>query len=259
MPPIIRTLVTRHAPGFVIPVHDHSWPQLVEADGGLLTVDTLEGAWVVPSGCAVWIPAGLPHSLEMSGRVLLRSLYLAPAGAAALPGDCQVFPQSPLLAELIRHAVALGIARDEDPEHRRFAAFLVDRLRASRAAAFGLPMPGDPRALHIARRVREQPADASGLDHLAAGSGASRRTAERLFRAQTGMSFGRWRQRVRLVHALRLLSEGLPVTSVALEVGYRSTSAFISVFRSTFGHTPGQHAIDTRRTGASSASPFVVA
>lgn len=249
--PLVRTLVTRHAPGFVIPPHAHDWPQLVEASGGLLSVDTLEGAWVVPSRRAVWIPAGLRHSLETSGRVLLRSLYLAPDRSEGLPAHCRVLEASPLLAELVRHAVGLGTVRDDDPSQRLFTDFLVDRLRATKTAAFDLPMPRDPRAVRIARRVREQPGDASDLEALAAASGASRRTAERLFRAETGMAFGRWRQRVRLVHALRLLSDGRSVTEVALEVGYQSPSAFIAVFRRSFGHTPSRHRMEAADDGGS--------
>ena len=45
----------------------------------------------------------------------------------------------------------------------------------------------------------------------------------------------------RLGHALRLLAAGEAVTTAALEVGYDSTSAFISAFRQTFGQTPGQY------------------
>jgi AraC-like DNA-binding protein len=55
------------------------------------------------------------------------------------------------------------------------------------------------------------------------------------------MSLGRWRQQLRLAHALRLLAVGEPVTSVALDVGYDSPSAFVSSFRKTFGTTPGRY------------------
>jgi AraC-like DNA-binding protein len=52
-----------------------------------------------------------------------------------------------------------------------------------------------------------------------------------------------WRRRLRLLHAVRLLAEGEPVTAVALEVGYSSVSAFIAVFRKEFGTTPGRYLV----------------
>ena len=55
------------------------------------------------------------------------------------------------------------------------------------------------------------------------------------------MSFGAWRQQLRLLQALPLLAAGEPVTSVALSVGYESTSAFIARFRQVLGTTPGQY------------------
>jgi len=46
---------------------------------------------------------------------------------------------------------------------------------------------------------------------------------------------------MRLYHALRLLAEQTPVTTVAHRCGWSSTSAFIDVFRQEFGYTPGTH------------------
>ncbi len=55
------------------------------------------------------------------------------------------------------------------------------------------------------------------------------------------MSLGRWRQQARLLHAMRLLASGEPVTSTALEVGYESTSAFIAAFSAVIGTMPGRY------------------
>jgi AraC-like DNA-binding protein len=59
-------------------------------------------------------------------------------------------------------------------------------------------------------------------------------------RAQTGLSFGLWRQKARMLFAVRLLSEGRSVTDTALDSGYKSVSAFIAAFKQTFGCTPGK-------------------
>ena len=42
------------------------------------------------------------------------------------------------------------------------------------------------------------------------------------------MTFGKWRQQLRLLQALRLLADGKNVTTVSLEVGYENPSAFIA-------------------------------
>jgi AraC-like DNA-binding protein len=71
--------------------------------------------------------------------------------------------------------------------------------------------------------------------------GASGRTLARIFTAETGMSFGRWRTNARLRAALFLLAEQTPVAVVARQVGYATPSAFIAAFRQALGVSPGSY------------------
>jgi AraC-like DNA-binding protein len=64
------------------------------------------------------------------------------------------------------------------------------------------------------------------------------------------MTFGKWRQQLRLLQAMRLLAAGRPVTAVALEVGYDSPSAFIAMFRRTLGTTPYRYFGATSESGS---------
>lgn len=89
--------------------------------------------------------------------------------------------------------------------------------------------------------LRADPADGRTLAALGREVGASDRTLSRLFKADLGMSFPQWRTQLRLYHALIMLAENTPVTVVAHTCGWSSASAFIDVFRRTFGHTPGTH------------------
>ena len=103
-----------------------------------------------------------------------------------------------------------------------------------------LPMPSDARAMSVANHVLAHHSDGDTLDSLARRFGASRRNLERLFRNETGMSFGMWQQKARLLYSVRALAEGKSVTEAALDTGYASLSAFIAAFRRTFGYTPGR-------------------
>jgi len=238
---LVRSLAAGYSSGTVLEDHSHAWAQLVYASEGVMSVQTAEGMWVVPSHRAVWIPSGIGHSIAMSGWVSMRTLYLAPQLVRDLPGRCGVVAVSPLLRQLILHATAQGPLRRDVPTHRRLVAFLLDQLRELPAVPLELPMPRDARAMRIAQRLCDDPSDKRPLDHLARAAGASRRTLERLFQKETGMSFGRWRQQARLLHAMRLLAAGAAVTSTALEVGYDSPSAFIAAFSTALGTTPGRY------------------
>lgn len=238
---LVRTLAVGYSSGTVLAPHSHDWAQLVYASDGVMSVHTEEGTWVVPSHRAVWIPAGVRHSIAMSGRVSMRTLYLPPKLIQALPSRCCVVGVPPLLRELVLHAITRGQLRGDVPEHRHVIDLLLDQLRVLPAVALELSMPRDDQALRVAHRLRENPGEGASVEQLARAAGASRRTLERLFQQETGMSLGRWRQQARLLHGMRLLAHGERVTSVASEVAYESTSAFIAAFSSVLGITPGRY------------------
>jgi AraC-like DNA-binding protein len=133
------------------------------------------------------------------------------------------------------------------PEDQRLVGVVIDQLRTLSQAPLQVPMPVDPRARALADRLAADPGGAVALDEAAAAVGASRRTLERLFRAETGLSIGRWRQRRRLVHALQLLAEGRSVTHVAHAVGYSTPSAFTVMFHAELGATPRSYFRPERR------------
>ena len=96
----------------------------------------------------------------------------------------------------------------------------------------------------------KNPADGMTATALARQCGLSVRTLERLFRAETGMRFGLWRQKARLLESVRVLVEGGSVTDAAIESGYSSVSAYIAAFKQTFGCTPGAMLVDDAMAGS---------
>jgi AraC-like DNA-binding protein len=87
----------------------------------------------------------------------------------------------------------------------------------------------------------ENPQDNRSLEEWASWAGLSPRTLSRLFRAETALSFAQWRQQARLTRCLEQLADGTPVAAVADGLGYASTSAFIAMFRRSFGDSPARY------------------
>jgi AraC-like DNA-binding protein len=220
------------------PEHEHPWRQLLYAASGAMTVRAGRSTWLVPPGKAVFIPAACLHAIRMWGEVDMRTLYLR--DAATDSDACRVLSVTPLLRELIHRVVDWGALDAREPEHLRLLAVLMDEMTRAPETPLLLPMPSDPRAAAIANHVLDNPAGDASLDTLARRAGAGRRTAERLFRDQTGISFGLWQQKARMLSAVRLLAEGRSVTDAALDSGYSSLSAFIAAFKKTYGCTPGR-------------------
>ncbi len=221
--------------------HAHPVAQLIFAAEGVMTVTTDAGAWVVPPLRAVWVPPHVPHAIRMAGRVEMRTIYVEPGGIAGLPDACSVVHVSPLLRELVLRAV--GFAQPYAPQgpEARAAAVLLDEIRAATVAPLHLPRPTDPRLVRVAQALDATPDDGRALGAWARVAGASTRTLARLFQQETGMSFRAWRQQLRLVRALERLAAGDAVTTVALDLGYDSPSAFITMFKKALGATPSRY------------------
>jgi len=224
-----------------VPRHNHPRDQLVYASRGVLTVITDDGTWVVPPQRAVWVPASTDHEVRTSGAASLRTLYIDPSATVSLSEGCCVVTVSPLLREMILHLIAMPVSTDRTEADARFIGVLLDQVLALPIQPLHLPAPNDQRLRTIAKALTETPADNRSLESWAASVGASARTIARLFLAETAMTFGQWRQQVRLLEALRRLAAGQSVTTVALDLGYESQSAFISMFRKAMGTTPGRY------------------
>jgi len=237
----VTTLVYNYPPVHKVPWHFHDWDQLVYASTGVMTVRTSEGAWVVPAHRAVWIPAGVPHTITMSGNVAMRTLYLRPTLARAPSRGCCVVNVSPLLKELILHACTFPALKKKIRSQRHLIDVIVDQLAAIQMVPLQLPKPSDPRARRIAEALLADPADRRSLEVICKAAGAGKRTVERLFQENVGMSFGKWRQQLRLLTAMQLLADGRKVTHAALEAGYSTPSGFISMFRKALGTTPSAY------------------
>jgi AraC-like DNA-binding protein len=234
----LTTLSRDYPAGHVIPLHFHHRDQLVYASRGVMTVRTNVGTWVVPTHRAVWIPAPVPHSITMSGTVSMRTLYLRPRFAGSLPRSCCVVNVSSLLRELILHACTLAALNSRKKRQRHLIDLIVDHFETIQAVSLQLPNPTDARALRVAGVLLANPGEQRTLTQVCKITGAGRRTIERRFLKETGMTFGKWRQQLRLMQAMRLLAEGAKITHAALEAGYSTPSAFIFMFRKTLGTTP---------------------
>ncbi len=227
--------------GSAIPEHFHAEHQLVFASTGVMTIRTKTGIWVVPPLRAVWIPAKTPHRVTMSGSVSMRTLYFLPTLSRALPIKCCVMNVSPLLRELILHACTFSTLNKRSATQRRIIEIIVDQLEEVHSIPLQLPHPSDSRATRVVQALLANPSDQRPLEKLCNDCGASKRTVERLFMRETKMTFGRWRQQLRLLHSMQLLASGEKVSAAALEAGYNSASAFISMFRKQLGTTPRRY------------------
>jgi AraC-like DNA-binding protein len=217
--------------------HDHPHHQLAHAASGTLVMVVDATAWVLPPSRALWVPAGIRHSVATDGATRMRSIYFAPERCPLDWDRPTVVDASGLLGELVAR---LADPQLEGGERDRAEAVLWDLMAPAPAAALSLRMPADERARRVADGILADVTDGRTLAAWGREVGASARTLARLFAAETGLTFARWRTHARLAAALRLLAAGESVGAVAHRVGYGTPSAFVAAFRRGLGTTPAR-------------------
>lgn len=227
--------------GHRIDSHLHIRSQLLYASKGVMTVTTEEGVWVVPPFRAVWIPAQTQHQIKASGNLSMRTLYIDPDFFPDTPEHCCVVSVSPLLRELILHAIKMPDLYQPDSPEDHIITVILDQIQNMAVTPLSLTIPKDQRLREIFVKLSENPGDNRTLEDWGDLIGASRRTLTRLFQSELGIGFGQWRQQIRILESLRRLALNDPVTTIAVDLGYDSPSAFISMFKKALGKTPGQY------------------
>jgi len=221
--------------------HNHPWGQLVYSSDGVIQVATPVGRYLVPPEQAVWVPPHLEHEVSSVLGAQLASIYIEIKETKHLPEQCCVLAVSSLLKHLIIEAIKLPFDYNWSSSHGRLFRTMRDQVAMAEVVPLHLPMPTDNRLLTISDALQKSPSDNRTLEEWAMTVGASSRTLTRLFLKETGIGFRSWRQQLRLQAALNLLNSGDSVTSVALTLGYESSSAFISMFQQQLGKTPGEY------------------
>ncbi len=221
--------------------HSHDRHQLMYTTQGAMVVQCDGFTWVTPNQRAIWMPANIAHNLRTLSKISLRNLLIVPGSGLNLPKKPCVITVSNLLRALILKVVEQGSISKDSVTGSHITALIVDEVRSSSSLPLQLPEAKDPRLMRVCAEIHDDPSIDRTFSEWAGIAGASNRTLSRLFAKDTGMSFTLWRQQARLLKSLELLALGQPVTTVALDVGYESASAFIDMFRKSLGQTPSKY------------------
>jgi AraC-like DNA-binding protein len=217
-----------------VPDHSHRKGQLILALNGGVMCRVPDGLWMVPPHCAVWVPGGMPHSNAATANARLFFVYIEP-DAVGLPDRCCTLSISPLLREAIVALSDQGVADD------LLARLLLRDLPHMPVQQLHLPLSPEPRLQRIATALAEDPADRSTLADWAGRVALSESSLARLMVRETGLTFGRWRQQLHLIVAIRELTAGASVQRVSADLGYESATAFITMFKKALGKPPAKY------------------
>ncbi|NHN89114.1 helix-turn-helix domain-containing protein [Acetobacter conturbans] len=222
--------------------HEHPYHQITYARSGTTQIEGPDGRHLLPTGHAIWIPAGTRHRTMIRNldgvSVYFDPVYFPSGGAQHI----RTFPVTAVVREMLFHALRWPDGPDEQaPITQSFFQTLsllcVEQLQAVADRLFVLPRVTHPSLVRAVDAALVSPGQAT-LTIALTHAGMSERSFRRHFLAETGLTWQDWITQARLFQAATLLAEGQRVTDVAAEVGYASLSAFAKAFTRLIGMTP---------------------
>ncbi len=240
------------------PVHQHRRAQLVISLRGSVTCHVADALLMVLPDSGVWIPGDVPHSNKASQDSQILMLFVEQS-ATSLPMHACILGITALVREMVIHLADQGERFPDEAAYARYCAVMLDQLSRAPVEQLSVPLTRHPKLRPVCNALIAQPGDRRSRADWAREAAMSERTFDRLVMKETGLSFGRWRQQLQLIVALRDLSAGVSVQRVALTLGYESTTAFIIMFKKAFGVPPGRYIVDHRAHAKPALEPPVAA
>lgn len=234
----------------VYPQHHHVCGELVYSFTGVMEVKLADRHYLAPPQYGIWLPPFVEHTGLNRYETSFCSVYIAVDLCSALPRSTCAISVSPLVRAILEHLRDHPAQDQSAEEGQRLLRVLVDQLAAAACVGTYLPISDDPVLAPVLRALEMHPGDTRPLAELARDANTTERTLLRRCQRELGMSFAEWRQRLRVVKAMALLEAGQTVESIALDLGYGSASAFITMFRRMVGVTPDEY----RRAGGPSGA-----
>lgn len=205
------------------------------------------------------IPSGYDGRWDLSGSIEVNQVYLPDARLQAAAEPLTDGRRVELLGRAAFDDPVAGrvmelLSRDAgeaDPSARLFVEQAIDllctQLIRGHSSYKAIAKPGPRRGLadwqvrKVAAYMREHIDEEIGLDELAALVSLSRFHFITAFRLATGRTPHDWLVGERIERARALLEDQrLPVTEIALSVGYQTPSSFTAAFRKAVGATPSE-------------------
>lgn len=218
--------------------HSHPRGQLLYATTGVMKVIVGNQIWFVNPLQGLWIPGGVEHQVYFQKHVSLYSVFVDPSVANELPNASFAFDISVFFKELVFKIISFKMTESNTPFEKRIIGVFLDELASIVPSETFLPMSDHKVVRKTIDLLMNTMASKHAIEYYADVACVSSRTLSRLFIKELGMNYSDWCIRLKVLEAIKRLSEKQSVKEIAFDLGYENTSAFIYMFKKKTGKTP---------------------
>lgn len=220
------------------PMERHTWGQFVYSLQGVVELTVKNSRYAAPPDFGVWLPPETEHLAWADDETSYFLLDIEQSLCNRLPNTASVLAVGAITKAILSDLHLRGIHKPENANDARLMRVLIDQLSLGSSTESFLPLSDDRALKQILEKLCKDPGDGRSLEEWARYVNSTERTLARRCKRDLGMTFVKWRQRLRLSRAIAMLSDGFSVQAVAHKLGYSTTSAFIVMFQGAIGVTP---------------------
>jgi len=227
------------------PVHQHVKGQMTYVQGGVAYVHVQGKIYVIPARHYIWIPAELPHFLQVkSASATIRTIYFPMQEQdAGFYRKMGIYPVNSLLHEMLVYTERFtGSIKSDDPHACFFTAIknILPELGVTHLQT-ALPTSQHERLKPVLVYLEAHVSEQVTLHDVAEIFAISVRTLSRMFQSELSISFLQYVKQLRMVKAVEfMLQSDLNLTEIAYATGYLSVSAFSNTFYQFTNMRPSQ-------------------
>lgn len=200
--------------------------------------------YLLPQNHAIWIPPNTIHKTNSNSKIInLRVLFFGVQPEDAYCRNVRVFSVPPVLKEMILYAEKWSKQLKKDNNEFLFLSAILCELpnMIKNSINIHIKTPEDIRLKEAMEYFYDHFVTIKKIDELVSLSSLSLRTFERVFKKETGLTFVKFQQMLRIIKSMELLSEKqLTISEVAHEVGYNSLHSFTKSFFSILQVSPSE-------------------
>ncbi|NEH55281.1 helix-turn-helix domain-containing protein [Rhizobium leguminosarum] len=240
----LEATLVEHGAGADIPLHAHAAGQLSLVISGTLSLSDKRGWWLAPPGRGIWVPPGVEHTACYAKASVHIKILFSPELSKSFPAHCHALAVSSFLHALACEALSPPHGEGDEKGDLMAKLIVIEATKPRHDVGLFVPQGRDPRLVRVINRLLANPSIDETLEDLSGVAMSSARTLSRLFVSETGMTFGRWREHLRVVKAVDHLVRGESITQTAISLGFGTASSFTTMFTRIMGTPPARYLKD---------------
>ncbi|CAI3149763.1 HTH-type transcriptional regulator NimR [Acinetobacter calcoaceticus] len=194
-----------------------------------------------PPSYGVWIP-----SKYLNERITINSqeyciIRIPNNLTKTLPFIISTVICSSLTDSILRHCKEKSISSIQSEKDKHLYQVLLDQITDSEYSNSFLPLTNHPKLSAILEHIRDHSSQNINISAIAKQFEVNERTLSRQCNHELGMSLIEWKQRLKILNTISLLDENSSIDSIAKNLGYSTTSGFITMFKQWTGLTPNKY------------------